>query len=67
MRNEKLINVRNSKGLTQEEAADKMEIPLSTYKTYEYNTREPKVNMAIKIAKFYGVIVEDIFGDNVNK
>lgn len=61
MRNERLIEARNRSGLTQDEAADKMKIPLSTYKTYEYNTREPKVNVAIKIAKFYGVQVEDIF------
>lgn len=61
MRNKKLIETRNKAGLTQDEAAEKMQIPLSTYKTYEYNTREPKVSAAIKIANFYGVQVEDIF------
>lgn len=71
MENQKLIKARenynsekNGKELSQQAAAALIGIPFRSYQSYEYGNREPSVSRAIKIAKFYGVAVEELF-DNV--
>ena len=50
---ERLICLRNKKGLTQEEAAAQIGVKYGTYQTWEYG-KHPNRNNLEKIALFYG-------------
>lgn len=50
-RREWLIAYRNAKGLTQQDVADALGIPQTTYASYEVGIRAPKPKTAKKIAK----------------
>lgn len=45
---------RVEKGLTQKEVADSINIPVTTYASYEQGWRNPTVNNAKKIGKLLG-------------
>lgn len=47
--------------LTQKQVADTIGIAESAYQRYEYGTNEPKVSMALKIAKALKSSVEELF------
>lgn len=44
----------NAGRLTQEEVADRIGVARTTYAMIEQGNRNPSVDLAIKIAKFYG-------------
>jgi DNA-binding XRE family transcriptional regulator len=50
-------------GISQKDAAKALGILAQTLSLYELNRREVPIKMAIRIAKFYGVSVEEIFDD----
>lgn len=52
---------RVNAGLTQKEAAKALEISKGTILSYEKYRTKPDVDTAKKIAKLYGVTVNDIF------
>ena len=62
--NETLKKLRQSKGLTQQEFASKLDINLSSYQKYERanNTITPSLESLVKIADFYGVSVDYLLG-----
>lgn len=62
--NEVLKQLRQSKGLTQQEFASMLDINLSSYQKYERanNTITPSLDSLIKIADFYGVSVDYLLG-----
>lgn len=41
----KIKELRENHGMTQMQVAQKLDIPLSTYRSYETGVREPGVNM----------------------
>lgn len=47
--------------LTQKQVADLVGIAESAYQRYEYGTNEPKVFMAVKIARALKTSVEELF------
>ena len=59
----RLRQLRKSKKLTQEELADKCDVPRSTLSNYEIGRRTPHLRDLQKFATFYGVGL-DYFGIN---
>lgn len=57
---ELLKALRAKKGLTQEEVADKLGMPLNTYVRYENDLRKPRLENATKISAFYGITAEEL-------
>lgn len=53
MKREKLQEFRQSKKLTQEQMADKLEITVSHYKALEYGQRNPSFDLLEKIKNIY--------------
>jgi transcriptional regulator with XRE-family HTH domain len=54
--------LRTQRKLTQEEMAEKIGVARTTYAMYEQNKREPDYETLQKIANFYGVSVDYLFG-----
>lgn len=60
-----LKNIRESKGLTQKEVADKLGIFVQSYSRYENTDQEPKLNRVIEIANILNVSLDElVFGIN---
>lgn len=59
---EKLLLLRNERGLSQEKAAASQGIAYRSYRRYETGEREPTVSSLWKIADFYGVSVDYLIG-----
>lgn len=55
--------LRESKGLTQKEAADALEMPRSTYVHYEDGSNEPKISVLVKLALYYNISVDWLIGN----
>ena len=61
MKNIKLIEARNKKGLTQVEVAKKAKISTRRYQDYEAGKYSKSINTAILIAKALNSTVEELF------
>lgn len=59
---DRIRRLRKDKGLTQEEAANRLRMIRSTYSNYENGNREPDFDTAKRIAEFYGVTVDYLLG-----
>jgi len=57
---------RKSNGMTQNELASVLEVGKSTISMWETGERTPSLDMAKKIASYFGTFVELIFFNNVN-
>ena len=69
MFSDRLRQLRESKGLTQQQLADKLDVSKSTIANYECGFREPKDNSTwIKISKYFNVSVDYLMdiGDSKN-
>ena len=51
---------RINSGLTQEQAAEALEITKGTLANYEMGKTTPRISMAKRIARLYGLTVDDI-------
>lgn len=60
-RRNKLAMLRNSKGLTQRDLANELNVSPSTIAMYETGDRTPSLPMAKVIADYFGVGIEYIF------
>ncbi|AHL23269.1 MULTISPECIES: helix-turn-helix transcriptional regulator [Thermococcus] len=60
MRN-RLRDLREAKGLTQEELARALGVTRQTIIAIEKGKYDPSLRLAFKIARFFGVKIEDIF------
>lgn len=59
MFSDRLRQLRESKGLTQQQLADKLDVSKSTIANYECGFREPKDNLIwIKISKYFNVSID---------
>ena len=63
----RLRELREAKGWTQKEAADKCGIVCSTYSAYENkkNTKSPLLEVAVKMAEGYGISMNELCGMEV--
>lgn len=53
--------LRERRGLTQKELADAMLVSRQTINSLETGKYNPSILLAYKIAKFFGVIIEQVF------
>ncbi|MEE1003353.1 MAG: helix-turn-helix transcriptional regulator [Acutalibacteraceae bacterium] len=58
----RLKQCRKSKGLTQNQVAIYCDITEKAYQNYELMTREPKLEILIKIADFFDVSLDYLVG-----
>ena len=57
----KLKELRKAEGLTQQQLAERLQIPRVNYTRYETNAVRPDYETLIKIADFYEVSLDEIF------
>jgi putative transcriptional regulator len=57
----KLEEIRKEKGLKQEELADILEVSRQTIGSLENGRYNPSITLAFKIARFFGMTIEEIF------
>lgn len=57
-----LKELRSKRNLSQIQVAEALGITLRTYQNYEYNQREPNIEMIKKLADFYGVTTDYLLG-----
>jgi len=56
-----LEEIRKQRGLTQEELAAALEVSRQTIGSLENGRYNPSIILAFKIARFFGMSIEDIF------
>lgn len=61
---DRLRQLRNSRGLTQREVAEKLDIGVSTLGMYEGGRREPDLETLKRLARFYGVTMDYLTGND---
>lgn len=61
----RLKYLRTSKKKTQKEIALFLEMTPNAYQKYELNTREPSIDVIVKLAKYYDVPYDFIFGGGI--
>lgn len=59
---ERLRYLRESKGLTQKDIANEIDIGLHTYQRYEYGEREPQLSTLVALADFYDLSLDELVG-----
>ena len=57
----RLEELRKQRGIKQEELAEKLEVSRQTIGSLENGRYNPSIILAIKIARFFGTSVEEIF------
>jgi hypothetical protein len=57
----KLEKIRKDRGITQEELANILEVSRQTVNSLENGRYNPSIVLAFKIAKFFGLQIEEIF------
>ena len=59
---ERLIQIRKSRGISQNAFAKEIGVSPRTYQDYEYGAREPQVSIFVRIADFYGISLDYLAG-----
>ncbi|MBP0957330.1 MAG: helix-turn-helix transcriptional regulator [Huintestinicola sp.] len=57
----RLEEIRKERGIKQEELAQAMGVSRQTIGSLENGRYNPSITLAIKLARFFGMTVEDIF------
>ena len=57
----RLEELRKKKGINQEELAEALEVSRQTIGSLENGRYNPSIMLAFKIARFFGMAIEDIF------
>ena len=57
----RLEELRKLRGIRQEELADQLEVSRQTIGSLENGRYNPSINLAFKIARFFGMSIEEIF------
>lgn len=64
MLGDNIKELRNNKGIYQQELADALSVSKSTVAMWETNKREPDLNMIKKIAAFFNVSIDYLSNNN---
>ena len=64
---EKLVELRTSKGVTQEDVAQSLSISNKTVSRWENGASTPDLPMVIELAKYYGVTTDTLLGLSEDK
>lgn len=59
---EKLVELRNAKGITQEEVAQSLSVSNKTVSKWENGTSAPDLTMLAELSKYYGVTTDSLLG-----
>lgn len=62
----RLKEIRITKGITQKQLAQHLEITDRSYQNYEYGNREPNFDTAIKLADLFDVSLDYLVGRSNN-
>lgn len=57
----RIEELRKQRGIKQEELADRLEVSRQTIGSLENGRYNPSIILAIKIARFFGMSVEEVF------
>ncbi|MGN0161526.1 MAG: helix-turn-helix transcriptional regulator [Lachnospiraceae bacterium] len=57
----KIESIRNEKGIKQDELAKAMGVSRQTISSLENGRYNPSILLAYKIARFFGMTIEDVF------
>ncbi len=57
----RIEELRNKKGLRQEELARALQVSRQTISSLENGRYNPSITLAYRIAKFFGTAIEDVF------
>ena len=57
----RLEEIRKAKGITQEELANALEVSRQTVGSLENGRYNPSIILAFKIARFFNVLIEEVF------
>lgn len=57
----RIEELRKERGIKQDELADIMEVSRQTISSLENGRYNPSINLAFKLARYFGVTIEDIF------
>lgn len=57
-----LKQIRTDFGITQREAADRLEIPYPTYRAWEQCLNVPRSDELVKLSDYFKVSIDDLFG-----
>lgn len=57
----RLDKIRKEKGITQEELANALEVSRQTVGSLENGRYNPSIILAFKIAKFFNLLIEEVF------
>lgn len=60
---ERLKRLREARGMTRKEVADKLSLNLRTYISYENNERETNSEVLVKLSKLFGVTTDYLLGN----
>lgn len=59
---ERLVELRDSRNLSQKEVAKEFGVVVRAYQRYEYGEREPQLSVLIRMADFYNVSLDYLAG-----
>lgn len=65
----RIKSLREDRGLTQKQLAEVsgLELNINTLASYERNNREPKIDMIIRLARYFGVTADYLLGMSEHK
>ena len=58
----RLAEIRKSRSLNQKDVADALDIPITTYRKYEYESRQVPMDVLLKLADFYDISLDYLVG-----
>lgn len=62
--NEKIYQLRKQSGMSQEDAADKLNISRQAFSRWENGTAQPAANNVVEISKLFGVTTDYLLNDS---
>lgn len=62
----RLGELRESLGMTQQDVADRLDIPVTTYRKYEYESRQTPMEVLFALADIYDVDLDYLAGRDVS-
>lgn len=57
---EKLVQLRNEKGILQKDLVKELGLNLHTYQRFEYSLQEPRMSTLIALADFYNLSLDEL-------
>ena len=64
---EKLVDLRNKKGVTQEDVAQSLSVSNKTVSKWENGASEPDLSRVVELAEYYGVTTDTLLGISEEK